>query len=71
MYAGVDVWARNAEYDEGPGCKLAVDRARSGGVSIAVFAPGWVQERGPGKDEAPGGEAARRMDGAFWNELFL
>ena len=27
VYAGVDVWARNCRYDEGPGCKKAVESA--------------------------------------------
>ena len=71
VYAGVDVWARNCEYNEGPGCKKAVDRATSGGVSVAMFAPGWVQEKGPGIKELPGSEAARRLDDVFWSEILL
>ena len=71
VYVGVDVYARNCDYDEGPGCKEAVDRATAGGVSVAIFAPGWVQEEGPGTKELPGSEAARRLDGEFWSDMLL
>ena len=67
VYAGVDVWARNCEYDEGPGCKRAVGRAKERGVSVAIFGPGWVQEKGPGHGERPGSEEARRVSNAFWD----
>ena len=67
VYAGVDVWARNCEYDEGPGCQRAVGRAKKGDVSVAIFGPGWVQEKGPGHGELPGSEEARRVGNAFWD----
>lgn len=71
VYAGVDVWARNCDYDEGPGCKEAVARATAGGVSVALFAPGWVQEEGPGTKELPGSEAAKKLDGDFLSDMLL
>lgn len=69
VYAGVDVWARNCEYEEGRGCKRAVDSATLAAVSLAIFAPGWVQEKGPGKRHRPGSQAARSLDSAFWHDI--
>ena len=40
VYAGVDVWARNCDYECGEGCKEAVEAAYTGGVSVGVFAGG-------------------------------
>lgn len=70
VYAGVDVWARNCEYTQGLGCKEAVDAATMAGVSVAMFAPGWVQEKGPGNNLLPSSEAARCADRDFWKEIF-
>ena len=69
MYAGVDVWARACiKHEEGAGCKEAVQRATRGGVSVAMFAPGWVQERGF-SEHVPGSAAARNVDAAFWEQV--
>ena len=69
VYAGVDVWARNCGYDAGADCKKAVRSATEGGISVAMFAPGWVQEEGPGKQHAAGSEEARRVDKWFWKQV--
>ena len=68
VYAGVDVWARDCKYDEGPDCKKAVESATEGGVSVAIFAPGWVQEKGPGSKLTAGSQVARSADCDFWRE---
>ena len=69
VYAGIDVWARNCDYTEGAGCQPAVDAAIEKGVSLAIFAPGWVQEKGPGSTELPGSAAAQDVDVSFWNKI--
>ena len=69
VYAGVDVWARNCQYQEGSGCQEAVQRATQGGVSVAIFAPGWLQEKGPGRLATPGSAAARDLDCCFWSNV--
>ena len=71
VYAGVDVWARNCDYECGEGCKEAVEAAYTGGVSVGVFAGGWVQERGPGRLLGPGTLAAKDADALFWQHLLL
>lgn len=70
VYAGVDVYARNCGYEQGAGCRLAVESANKEDVSLAIFAPGWVQEKGPGMKELPGSEVAKDVHSAFWNDIF-
>ena len=55
----------------GEGCKEAVEAAYTGGVSVGVFAGGWVQERGPGRLLGPGTLAAKDVDALFWQHLLL
>ncbi len=45
--------------------------ATTGGVSVALFAPGWVPENGPGTTELPGSEAAKKLDGDILSDIPL
>ena len=70
VYCGVDCFARNCSYAEGLGCAAPCRAARNAGLSLALFAPGWSLERGPGS-RAPDDAAAARADREFWDALGL
>jgi hypothetical protein len=69
VYAGVDVFGRHTCHAAGSaGAAQGVRAAAAAGLSLGLFAPGWVMESGPGARTA-GDEAAAHCDAAFWAEL--
>ena len=70
---GIDVFGRGKGlmYTEGPGCADGVGTIASlnAGLSVALFAPGWVMECGPARGLEV--EAVAVEDAAFWTSLGL
>ena len=67
VYCGVDLFARNCSYAEGPGCAAPCRAARNAGLSLALFAPGWSLERGAPREAQ--GAAQAEADRQFWDRL--
>ena len=68
VYAGVDIFARGpVGYAAGTGCRDHCLAAKSAGLSLALFAPGWSLECGEARGK-PTHEAAE-CDRRFWDEL--
>ena len=70
VYCGVDLFARNCSYGAGPGCAAPCRAARNASLSLALFAPGWSLEAGPGRG-AQSPAAAAAADRSFWDGLRL
>ena len=70
VYCGVDLFARNCSYSEGPGCAAPCRATRNASLSLALFAPGWSLEAGPGRG-AQSPAAAAAADRSFWDGLGL
>ena len=70
VYCGVDLFARNCSYGAGPGCAAPCRAARNANLSLALFAPGWSLEAGPGRG-AQSPAAAAAADRSFWDGLRL
>ena len=70
VYVGVDVYGRGPN-TPGPGkaCATAVGHVADMGLSLALFAPGWVLQCGPAKGMAA--PEARQHDAEFWSHLEL
>lgn len=56
-------------YSAGPGCAPACAAARTAGLSLALFAPGWSIECGGAKCAAEDASAAAAADEEFWRAL--
>ena len=54
----------------GPGCAVPCRAARNASLSLALFAPGWSLEAGPGRG-AQSPAAAAAADRSFWDGLRL
>ncbi|EFJ50266.1 hypothetical protein VOLCADRAFT_58694, partial [Volvox carteri f. nagariensis] len=62
VFMGVDVFGRGSYGGGKDNCSVALSAARSAGVSVALFAPGWVYEEFP-RDTFP-----RRQE-EFWGRV--
>lgn len=81
VYVGVDVFGRGTCHGAGFGAAAAVGQVAAAGLSLGVFAPGWVLEAGPGghlfgdghpagQEQAEASEAeAAALDDDFWRQL--
>ena len=71
VYVGIDVFGRGKGlmYTEGRGVADGVGLIAEAGLSVALFAPGWVMECGPARGLEP--DAAAVEDAAFWASLGL
>jgi len=78
VYAGIDVFGRHTWYTEGAtGAAEGVRAVAAAGLSLGLFAPGWVMEAGPGAQvvvaaadgDSDTSEEDARCDAAFWAEI--
>jgi hypothetical protein len=74
VYAGLDVFGRHTWHAEGcAGTAKGVRAIAAAGLSLGLFAPGWVMEAGPGarvaSSDVDAREKAAECDAAFWAEI--